>query len=451
MRRLLGIAIAASLLIPVEVAYAAPNDGVPSWTKSTNLYEVNVRQFSANSKFTSVTKALPRLKKMGVNTLWLMPIYPIGKKNKLGSLGSPYSISNYTGVNPEFGTAAELKALIKATHAQGIHIIFDWVANHTAWDHPWIKSHPDWYTQVGGEIVIPPGTNWNDVADLNFDNQAMRKAMIAAMKYWVTNFDIDGYRCDAAGMVPKDFWEQATTELAKSKKLFMLAEDGSSTNLLDNAFTANYNWTLRPALKTVAAGMGSESTISNIVENQSYLYPAGSYPLNFITNHDENSWNGTVQEDYGKAENAMAVLTYTLPGMPLVYNGQEVGLDRRLQFFEKDPIDWASYSSSGKSRTAMYTALNSIKLNNPALWAGPAGGTIKFLETDSYNVMAFDRTKGTNRVLTVINLTGTRQVVTIPTTSGSYYALGATKATKVGKSLKLTLAGHGYAVYSSKR
>ena len=204
MRRLLGIAIATSLLIPVGVAYADPNDGVPSWTKSTNLYEVNVRQFSENSKFTSVTKALPRLKKMGVNTLWLMPIYPIGKKNKLGSLGSPYSISNYTGVNPEFGTAAELKALIKATHAQGMHIIFDWVANHTAWDHAWIKSHPDWYTQVGGNIVIPPGTNWNDVADLNFDNQEMRKAMIAAMKYWVTNFDIDGFRCDAAGMVPQE-------------------------------------------------------------------------------------------------------------------------------------------------------------------------------------------------------------------------------------------------------
>jgi 1,4-alpha-glucan branching enzyme len=252
-------------------------------------------------------------------------------------------------------------------------------------------------------------------------------------------------------MVPQDFWEQATTELAKSKKLFMLAEDGSSTNLLENAFTANYNWTLRPALKTVASGMGSELTISNLVDNQSYLYPKGSYPLNFITNHDENSWNGTVQEDYGKGENAMAVLTYTLPGMPLVYNGQEVGLNKRLQFFEKDPIDWASYTYSGKSRTAMYTALNSIKLNNPALWAGPAGGTIKFLETDSYNVMAFVRTKGANRVFTVINLTGTRQVVTIPTTSGSYYALGSTKTTKVGKSLKLTIAGHGYAVYSSKR
>ena len=451
MRRLLGIAIAAALLIPAGVAYAAPNDGVPSWAKTTNLYEVNVRQYSANSKFTSVTKDLPRLKKMGVNTLWLMPFQPIGKTRRLGSLGSPYSISNYRAVNPEFGTAADFKALVKATHAQGMHIIIDWVANHTAWDHSWITSHPEWYTQVNGSIVIPPGTNWNDVADLNYNNQDMRKAMIASMKYWVTNFDIDGFRCDAAGMVPADFWEDATTELAKSKKLFMLAEDGSSTNLLENAFTANYNWSLKPALKALTEGTGSAAPLYNLIQTQSFTYPKGSFPLNFITNHDENSWTSTVQADYGKAENAMAVLTYTLPGMPLLYNGQEVGLDKQLQFFEKDPIDWASYKYSGKSRVALYTALNSIKRNNPALWAGPSGGSIDTLETDNYEVIAFVRTKGTNRVITVINLTGTKQTVTVTTTAGTYYALGATKPTKISKSLKLTVSARGYAVYSSKR
>jgi glycosidase len=451
MRRLLGIAIVAALFIPTGVANAAPNDGVPSWAKSTNLYEVNVRQFSSNSKFTSVTKALPRLKKMGVNTLWLMPFQPIGKTRKLGSLGSPYSISNYRAVNPEFGTAAEFKALVKAIHAQGMHIIIDWVANHTAWDHSWITTNPEWYTQVNGNIVIPPGTNWNDVADLNYNNQDMRKAMISAMKYWVVNFDIDGFRCDAAGMVPADFWEEATTELAKSKKLFMLAEDGSSTNLLENAFTANYNWSLKPALKALSEGTGSSAALYNLIQTQSYIYPKGSYPLNFITNHDENSWTSTVQADYGKAENAMAVLTYTLPGMPLLYNGQEVGLDKQLQFFEKDPIDWASYATSGKSRTALYTALNSIKLNNPALWAGTSGGKIDFLETDNYEVMAFVRTRGTNKVFTVINMSGTKQTVSIPTTAGTYYALGATKPTKISKSLKLTVSARGYAIYSSKR
>jgi 1,4-alpha-glucan branching enzyme len=279
----------------------------------------------------------------------------------------------------------------------------------------------------------------------------MRKAMIAAMKYWVTNFDIDGFRCDAAGMVPADFWEDATTELAKSKKLFMLAEDGSSTNLLENAFTANYNWSLKPALKSLTEGTGSAAPLYNLLQTQSFTYPKGSYPLNFITNHDENSWTSTVQADYGKAENAMAVLTYTLPGMPLLYNGQEVGLDKQLQFFERDPIDWASYKYSGKSRVALYTALNSIKLNNPALWAGPSGGFMNTLETDNYQVIAFVRTKGTNRVITVINLTGTKQSVTVTTTAGTYYALGATKPTKISKSLKLNVSARGYAVYSSKR
>jgi 1,4-alpha-glucan branching enzyme len=231
----------------------------------------------------------------------------------------------------------------------------------------------------------------------------------------------------------------------------MLAEDGSSTNLLENAFTANYNWSLKPALKALSEGSGSSAALYNLIQTQSYIYPKGSYPLNFITNHDENSWTSTVQADYGKAENAMAVLTYTLPGMPLLYNGQEVGLDKQLQFFEKDPIDWAVYATSGKSRTALYTALNSIKLNNPALWAGTSGGKIDFLETDNYEVMAFVRTRGTNKVFTVINMSGTKQTVTIPTTAGTYYALGATKPTKISKSLKLTVSARGYAVYSSKR
>lgn len=451
MRRLLGTLVALSLLLPASVAFAsAPNAVAPSWVKSATVYEVNVRQYSANSKLTSVTKDIPRLKKLGVKVLWLMPIYPIGEENRLGSLGSPYSIKDYKKVNPEFGTSADLKALIKAAHAAGLHVILDWVANHTAWDNAWVTNHPDWYTQVDGQIISPAGTGWNDVADLNFDNSAMRSAMISSMKYWVTNFDVDGFRCDAAGMVPQDFWEDAAVELAKSKKLWMLAEDGSSLNLLENAFNANYNWRLLGVLKGLASGSGSQSQIENLVASQISDYPSGTYPLNFITNHDENSWNGTAKEFYGAAEDAMAVLTYTLPGVPLMYNGQEVGLSKRLQFFEKDPINWKSYGAKGVAKTTFYTRLNSVKLNNPAIWAGTAGGSIRTLVTDNFNVAAFVRTKGGNRVITVVNLTGSKQVVNVSTTAGSYFALGATKATKFSSSVKITLAASGYALYSTK-
>ena len=451
MRRLLGTLVALSLLLPASMAFAsAPNAVAPSWVKSATVYEVNVRQYSANSKLTSVTKDIPRLKKLGVKVLWLMPIYPIGEENRLGSLGSPYSIKDYKKVNPEFGTSADLKALIKAAHSAGLHVILDWVANHTAWDNSWVTNHPDWYTQVGGQIISPAGTGWNDVADLNFDNSAMRSAMISSMKYWVTNFDVDGFRCDAAGMVPQDFWEDAAVELAKSKKLWMLAEDGSSLNLLENAFNANYNWRLLGVLKGLASGSGSQSQIENLVESQISDYPSGTYPLNFITNHDENSWNGTAKEFYGAAEDAMAVLTYTLPGVPLMYNGQEVGLSKRLQFFEKDPINWKSYGAKGVAKTTFYTRLNSVKLNNPAIWAGTAGGSFRTLVTDNFNVAAFVRTKGSNRVITVINLTGSKQVVNVSTTAGSYFALGATKATKFSSSVKITLTASGYALYSTK-
>ncbi len=451
MRRLLGTLVALSLLLPASVAFASvPNAVAPSWVKSATVYEVNVRQYSANSKLTSVTKDMPRLKKLGVKVLWLMPIYPIGEVNRLGSLGSPYSIKDYKKVNPEFGNAADLKALVKAAHAAGLHVILDWVANHTAWDNAWISSHPDWYTQVNGQIISPAGTGWNDVADLNYDNSAMRSAMISSMKYWVTNFDVDGFRCDAAGMVPQDFWEQATVELAKSKKLWMLAEDGSSMNLLENAFNANYNWSLLGKLKTLASGFGSQSAIENLVANQSYMYPAGTYPLNFITNHDENSWNGTAHEFYGAAEDAMAVLTYTLPGVPLLYNGQEVGLNKRLQFFEKDPINWKSYGAKGVARNTFYTQLNSMKLNNSAIWAGSAGGSISTLDTDNTNVMAFIRTRGSDKVLTVINLTDSKQTVNVSTPSGKMFKLGATKATSIGSTLRLSIAASGYALYSTK-
>lgn len=438
------------LLLPSSLAFASsPNAASPSWIKSATVYEVDVRHYSSSSQFSAITNDIPRLKKLGVGVLWLMPIYPIGQQKRVGSLGSPYSVADYRGINPEFGSAKDLKTLVSKAHAAGLHVILDWVANHTAWDNPWVSAHPDWYTQVNGQIISPAGTGWNDVADLNYDNQNMRAAMIAAMKYWVTTFNIDGFRCDAAGMVPQDFWEQATIELAKGKKLWMLAEDSSSLGLLDKAFNANYNWGLLSNLKNLASGYGTQTALENSVLNQANSYPSGTYPLNFITNHDENAWSGTVQDLYGPAEDAMVALTFTLPGVPLIFNGQEVGLNRQLKFFDKDSIDWSYYGDSGASKTLFYTQLISLKAHNSAVWTSSSTGSTGFLPTGNPKVMAILRKLGSNRVLTIVNLSLTDQTATVSPGAGKLYPFGAVKQIVVGKSLSLTLPGSGFAIYSS--
>jgi glycosidase len=418
----------------------------PSWVSNAVIYEVNVRQFSADSQLSSVTKAIPRLKALGVTVIWLMPIHPIGKDRAAGVLGSPYAVADYRAVNPEFGTAADLTELVNTVHANHMHIILDWVANHTAWDNPWVSQHPDWYSQRNGEIISPPNTNWLDVADLNYSNQAMRTEMISAMAYWVNNFGVDGFRCDAAGMVPQDFWEQARTELNKSNNLFMLAEDDSNFGLLDSAFNANYNWRLRDTLKSLATGFGSKEELVAQQQVQEFSYPAGTYPMNFITNHDDNSWNGTTKAIYGGYQDAMTVLSYTLPGIPLIYNGQEIGLNRQLKFFEKDPINWVADRNQSASQTALFMNLNSLKKNNPAL--NSAGTNYpQFLNSGNANVIEFVRTSGKNKVLVLVNLSAKARTAKI-TIRGSLYALGSKKLTILPA--KTTLKAKGFMVYSTK-
>ncbi len=365
------------------------------------MYEVNVRQYTPEGTFNAFSEQLPRLQKLGIKILWFMPIHPIGEKNRKGTLGSYYSIEDYMAVNPEFGTLDDFKTLVKKAHGMGFKVIIDCVANHTAWDNVWMKDHKDWYTQDSLGNVIPPDPDWSDVADLNYNNQQMRAAMINVMKYWVSDADIDGYRCDYAGGVPTDFWETARASLDSIKPVFMLAENEDNLDLLKKAFDCNYGWTMHHLMNEIYKGEKSISDVESYFARIDTTYPPGKYPLQFTSNHDENSHNGTVYERLGDAVKTFAVLTFTVPGMPLIYSGQEVGLNKRLEFFDKDEIDW----NHDPSMTDFYTKLIDLKKENQALWDGLGGGKIQFLETSApEKLLAFQREKDGDQVLVIMNL-----------------------------------------------
>ena len=372
-----------------------------AWSEDAVMYEVNVRQYTPEGTFNAFAEHLPRLKELGVEILWFMPIHPIGEKNRKGTLGSYYSVKDYKAVNPEFGTLEDFKNLVKKAHEMGFKVLIDCVANHTSWDNVWIGPHKDWYTQDSLGNVVPPVADWEDVADLNYDNQDMRAAMIDALDYWVTETDIDGYRCDYAGGVPTDFWEEARASLEEIKPVFMLAEDQDHLDLLNKAFNCNYGWTMYHDMNEIYSGEKSVSDIKSYFAQVDTTYPKGTYPLQFTSNHDENSWNGTVYERLGDAVKTFAVLSFTIPGMPLIYSGQEVGLDRRLEFFEKDEIEW----KHDLSMTTFYQKLVDLKQDYPALWNGEAGSKIVFVETSApEKLLCFKRTKDDDSVIVIMNL-----------------------------------------------
>jgi len=422
----------------------------PSWVNSATVYEVNVRQFSPEGSFNAVTAALPRIKQLGTDVIWLMPIFPVGKLNAKGSLGSPYAVANYQAVNPDYGTDADFKQLVDTAHSMGMKVVLDWVANHSAWDNPWVTAHPDWYSQDGnGNIIWPAGTDWTDVADFNYGNPAMRQAMIDSMKYWVSNFDIDGYRCDAAGMVPTDFWNSATSQVNQLKQLWWLAEDQNTSDLLLQAFSANYNWSLLDALNHV----GNRDSIAYAVSGSVANYPSGTYPMNFITNHDENSWNGTEFQRLGNAVRESAAITFLTPGIPLIYNGQEIGMNHQLAFFEKDAIDWGS-NPGASSWSAFYAKLISLRKNNPALWSGAAGGKLSFIDTAATSVLSFARATKTNRVLLFANLSASAKRIhfrVAKSQAGSYFKYSDGKRIKlaVGKTAQVRIPAWSFVIYSS--
>ena len=422
----------------------------PEWVKNATLYELNVRQFSPEGTFKAVEKQLPRLKKMGIDIIWLMPVQPIGKVNRKGSLGSYYSVQDYRGINPEFGTEAEFRSLVKAIHAQGMYVILDWVANHSSWDNALATQHPDWYTKSrDGKFQSTPWRDYDDIIDFDYSKPELRQYMTEALKFWVKEYDIDGYRCDVASFVPIDFWENTRTELDAIKPVFMLAE-AEDKELHRKAFDATYNWTLWNILHQIAISNKSVKTLGEayIAEHVS-IFPKEGIRMNFTDNHDKNSWEGNQYSNFGPALKAATVFTVMMDGMPLVYSGQEAGLDRSLLFFERDPIDWKKHENE-----ALYTTLFALKHKNQALWNGSRGGEMVRIMNDQMDqVISFVREKNGDKVLSFINLSKEKVQVQFDTSydAGTYTNLFTGKPEKVPKRMSMGLEPWEYVVLHNSK
>jgi glycosidase len=378
----------------------------PEWSKSANMYEVNIRQYTPEGTFEAFEEELPRLKEMGVDILWLMPIHPIGEKNRKGELGSYYSIQDYTAVNSNFGTKQDFVELVEAAHEQDMKLIIDWVPNHTAWDHPWVTEHPEYYMKDStGSITYE--ADWTDTAMLNYENKELWGKMIEKMKFWIEEANIDGFRVDHAGHdIPLAFWKEAIPEVNSLKSdFFWLAE--WNTPDMHPWFDATYTWEYFHLTTEIAAGNEPVSRITEYMAKQDTTFPDHAYRLYFTSNHDENSWNGTDEELFGDNFENFAVLAATIEGMPLVYSGQETGLDKRLEFFKKDTINWDGYEYE-----EFYRTLFELKDRNEALWNGQYGGEFQQLDTTpSEDVYAFKRVKGENEVLVILNFSDQIQTV----------------------------------------
>lgn len=376
------------------------------WIDTAVMYEVNVRQYTEEGTFAAFSEHLDRIKEMGVNTLWFMPIYSISELNKKGTLGSYYSIRDYKSVNSEFGTMEDFKALIDKAHDMGFKVVLDWVGNHTGWDHVWITEHPEYYLKdETGEITCPLGTDWIDVAQLDYKNEEMRDAMIDAMSFWIKDMDIDGFRCDYAQGVSSDFWERAREELDNIKPIYMVAEDGTnSESLLTSAFDSNYNFELYDELKFCSQMSGSAD---NLVQYIAKDLPYGAFKMNFIDNHDKNTYNGTLAERFGSdALGALYTVVFTAEGMPLIYSGNEENDDISLEFFEKDNIGFGDYKYS-----ELLGRLCEIKTSNEPLYNGTYGGKIRMIENDNDSVLSFERVKNGKKITVIVNLSGEEQNV----------------------------------------
>lgn len=423
-----------------------PMKNPPEWSKNLTIYEVNLRQFSEKGDFKSFEKSLPKLKELGVGIIWFMPIHPIGEKNRKGSLGSYYSVKDYFGVNPEFGTMEEFKALVKKIHEMGMFVLIDWVANHCAWDNPILEKNPDWFTKDENGNFKPPVDDWTDVVDFDYENKELRKYMTEALKFWVKEANIDGYRCDVAGMVPYDFWEEAVPELHKIKPVFMLAE--WETPEIHNSFHMSYAWNIHKAFNAIAKGKKNAKSIDELVKKELKEFPKGAYRMHFTTNHDENSWNGTVQERLGESANAFSILTFTLPGMPLIYNGQEAGMNKRLAFFEKDFIEWKKHPNFD-----LFKDLVKLKKSNKALWSGDFGGNYKKVETSNESsILAFLRKLENNEIFVIVNLSEKPQETILggKDLKGSFTEYFTNEKNSFNNENRLKLKPWGYKVFVKK-
>jgi glycosidase len=411
---------------------------------TTNIYEVNLRQYTTEGTFNAFAKHLPRLKKMGVQTLWFMPIHPIGKEKRLGILGSYYSISDHKAVNPEFGTLDDFKRLISAAHKLGFKIIIDWVANHTSWDHIWAKKHSEFYEKDSGGNFHSP-FDWEDVAQLDHKNAGQQAAMIDAMKYWVNECDIDGFRCDMAHLVPISFWKKARTELDQLKPLFWLAETEEPT--YHEVFDASFTWEFLHKMEEYARGGTTIKGLDEVLNKYETGFPGHAIRMFFTSNHDENSHSGSEYERMGDAAIPFAVLCATWGGIPLVYSGQELPLKRRLDFYNKDEIPW----TGNNALHDFYKTLLNLHSSHPALRASDADvKNFRIKTSDDAQVLAYLRKKEEREVLVILNLSAKNDLhfkITDENVTGIFKNVFSGIENDPGEEKKLVMQGWEYQVY----
>jgi cyclomaltodextrinase / maltogenic alpha-amylase / neopullulanase len=386
----------------------------PEWSQNATIYEVNIRQFTPEGNFRAFEAHLPRLKAMGVDILWLMPIHPIGLKNRKGAMGSYYSVKDYYAVNPEFGTMEEFRSLVDKIHNMGMYVIIDWVANHSAWDCNLVEEHPEWYTRTPqGGFQPTPWYDWSDIIDFDYNQPGLREYMTEVLKFWVRETNIDGYRCDVAGFIPVDFWNNVRKELDFIKPVFMLAE-WESRDLHVRAFDMTYSWSLWEKLHNVATGKQGMHVLNEYMAHHVNAFPRNGYRMTFVDNHDKNSWEGNPFSNFGDALEACMVMQCTVEGMPLLYSGQEAGLARSLRFFDKDLIEWEKHPFAD-----FYTTMFRLKHKNQALWNGKYGGVMHKVENSNPGkVISFARMKNGDRVLVLVNFSDQPVKVTL---EGDFY------------------------------
>lgn len=397
---------------PAAVDPYAPRDisGVrhPDWARDAVIYQINTRQFTPEGTFAAARAQLPRLRDLGVDILWLMPIHPIGERNRKGRLGSPYSVRDFRAVNPEYGTLEDFRAFVDEAHRLGLRVIIDWVANHSAWDNPLAAQHPDWYERDWrGNFRSTPWWDWTDIIDFDYSQLGLRRYMAEAMLYWVRDVGIDGFRADVAGYVPIDFWAQLRRDLEAVRPVFMLAEF-EQRDMHMHAFDATYAWSWNRAVHNIAIGEADVGALFGFYSENESAWPAGAMRMMYVTNHDQNSWEGTEFERFGPALTNAIVLSFAGEGIPLIYNGQEAGNERRLEFFERDPILWRDHPNGD-----LYRRLIALKSANRALWNAPWGGRmLGIVNSAPQKVFSFLRERDGDRVFAIFNFSGDAQDVT---------------------------------------
>lgn len=407
----------------------------PEEIENAVIYEVNIRQYSAEGTLSAFTQDIPQLKELGVKVLWVMPIQPVSMVRRKATgdksiediqdpeerkkyLGSYYALADYTAVNPDYGTLEDFKNLVEVAHENGMYVILDWVANHTGWDHKWIKEHPEFYHKnAQGEVTDPlnPETGeswgWTDVAHLKYEDPKLYDAMANEMLFWVREANIDGFRCDVADNVKLDFWEFVYPKLNAEKPVFMLAES-NKTELLSTVFDMGYNWPIHHLMTEIAQGKKNVADFDKLMSEQDSIFTPEMILMNFTSNHDENAWQGSEYERLGDGVEAFAALTYMLPGMPLIYNGQEYDFNRRLKFFEKDSLT----HTKGKM-WPIYAKLGQLKKENQALNGGKKKASYERISTSNDpHILAFKRAKNGSQVYFLANLSGLKQKLKVPIT-----------------------------------